>query len=601
MLAKVSVWNHVAVAVVVVVLTLLAGFRVIGGGDDALIRPERFDAKQVTVWSPGGASGDDSVRIREVVDIDFGLAERRGYQRIVPNDFGAPTDVTASSPDADATVTVVQVGADTRIRIGDPAITFTGRHRYVLEYTLPDANVSSGVLALDIIGNDETLETRRYEVVLTGFDFDGTVCDTGPYGSFGGCELERDAANNQVTVIEPLAPGDGISVGGTITGFSELSPPPIPEPFADPPTGFSAFGLVMIPLGLAAAAAVFVWGRRYGSNEVAGGGGAADAAFGDLPVPGTAEVIADVGTYRVPDSRLAEMATIEFAPPRGLEPWHGAVLLRESVGDDSVSAWFSEMVARDAIVVAADGGDPTIRRGPETSRLSAVDRGHLARLFAGRDTVELGAYDEDFTAVWKSIKAEQRRFAGTAGWWSRGGPGSSGTSPAAVVSVVALVAVVALIGSIALRSESSAGWRVLASPAVALALGFVVPLLAAFAAYGGLFPARTATGSALTLRTESFRRFLAASEGRHVDWVWERGLVREYSAWAVALDAADAWKASIESSNIPDPQVAIGGPLLVYTAASSFRASHTTPSSSGGGGGGGGVGGGGGGGSSGSW
>ena len=42
-------------------------------------------------------------------------------------------------------------------------------------------------------------------------------------------------------------------------------------------------------------------------------------------------------------------------------------------------------------------------------------------------------------------------------------------------------------------------------------------------------------GSALALRTESFRRFLAASEGRHVQWAWEHGLLREYSAWAVAL------------------------------------------------------------------
>jgi len=600
MLSKVNVWNHLGVAVVIVALTLLAGFRVIGGGDDALIRPERFDAKQVTVW-PANGQGGDSVRIREVVDIDFGLAERRGYQRIVPNDFGVPTDVSASSPNADATVTVVQVGGNTRIRIGDPAITFTGRHRYVLEYTLPDANLSSGVLALDIIGNDETFETRRFEVVLTGFDFDGTACDTGPYGSFGGCELVRDAADNHVVVIEPLAPGDGISVGGTITGFVEPSLPPIPEPVADPSTGFRAFGLVMIPLGLAAAAGVFVWGRRYGSNEVAGGGGAADAAFGDLPLPGAADELADVGTYRVPDARLAEMATIEFAPPRGLEPWHGAVLLRESVGDDSVSAWFSEMVARDAIAVTVDDGDTTIRRGGGSARLSAVDQSHLARLFGARDAVELGTYDKDFTAVWNSIKAEQRRFAGAAGWWSRGGPGSSGTSPAAVAVGVALVALVVLVGSIVLRSESAAAWRVLASPAVALALGFVLPLLAAFAAYSSLFPARTATGSALTLRTESFRRFLEASEGRHVDWAWERGLVREYSAWAVALDAADAWKRSIESSNIPDPQVALAGPLLVYTAASSFRASHTTPSSSGGGGSGGGVGGGGGGGSSGSW
>ena len=90
--------NRLLRAVSPVALALLAGFRVIGAGDDAVFRPEHFDAKQVTVW-PDGADG---VRSREVVDIDFGIHERRGYQRIVPNDFGEPTDVSASSATAQA-------------------------------------------------------------------------------------------------------------------------------------------------------------------------------------------------------------------------------------------------------------------------------------------------------------------------------------------------------------------------------------------------------------------------------------------------------------------------------------------------------------------
>ena len=73
--------------------------------------------------------------------------------------------------------------------------------------------------------------------------------------------------------------------------------------------------------------------------------GAADAAFGDLPTPRNGDPIADVATYRVPDSRLADLATIEFVPPRGIEPWQAAALLTERVDDDTVSAWFSEMIA----------------------------------------------------------------------------------------------------------------------------------------------------------------------------------------------------------------------------------------------------------------
>jgi hypothetical protein len=597
MVRTVKLWQHCVVGVVILVIAVLAGTRIIGAGDDALFRPEHFDAKQVTVQP----SGDDGVRLREVVDIDFGPSERRGYQRIVPHDFGVPIDIVASSPDANADVAAIDIGDETRIRIGHPNITFTGRHRYILEYTLPYAELASGRLALDIIGTDETFETDRFEVVLTGFQFTGTACDTGASGAFGGCELVSDDAGNHVAVIEPLVPGAGITVGGTFTGLSEPNPPPVPEPVPPVPSGFRPLGILMIPLGLLGAGGIFVWGRWYGSNEVVAGG-AAEAAFGDLPAPRAGASVSDLPTYRVPDSRLAELATIEFVPPRGLEPWQGAMLLRENVGDHTVSAWFSEMVARDAIVIVEEGKLVRLSPGPETARLSAVDQGHLHRIFASRDSVELGKYDAAFTSAWNAIEKEQTAFAKTAGWWSRGGPGGAAATPAGVAGVVITALIVVGVLTFVALPGSAGGWGLLASPWGAVGAGIVIPLLVALVVYSSSYPARTATGSALTLRTESFRRFLEASEGRHVDWAWKQGLVREYSAWAVALGAAGAWRRAIETSNIPDPRVELGGPLLVHTASRAFTSSHTPPSSSGSsGGGGGGVGGGGGGGRSGSW
>ena len=82
-------------------------------------------------------AGGDGLRITETFDQDFGSNDRRGHQRLIPNDFGAPTDVVASSPDAPDDVTVDAVDGQTRIRIGDPDITITGQHRYTLSYTLP--------------------------------------------------------------------------------------------------------------------------------------------------------------------------------------------------------------------------------------------------------------------------------------------------------------------------------------------------------------------------------------------------------------------------------------------------------------------------------
>ena len=188
MLRKVTPWRHVVVGTSIAVVSLLAGFRVIGAGDDGVFRPEHFDAKQVTVWP----EGDDGVRIREVVDIDFGINERRGYQRIVPNDFGEPTEITAESATANDEVNTLSRSFETRIRVGTRTSRSPDSTDTSSSTCCPDARLSSGVLALDIIGTDETFRTERFEVVLTGFDLSATTCDTGGYGSFGGCTLELD-------------------------------------------------------------------------------------------------------------------------------------------------------------------------------------------------------------------------------------------------------------------------------------------------------------------------------------------------------------------------------------------------------------------------
>ena len=112
---------------------------------------------------------------------------------------------------------------------------------------------------------------------------------------------------------------------------------------------------------------------------------------------------------------------------------------------------------------------------------------------------------------------------------------------------------------------------------------------------------RTPQGTALWLRVESFRRFLAESEAYHAEEAAKRGVLREYTAWAVATGEIDRWSKAVSAAALA-PAVTTGlawayvGPSLIHSTSSS----STAPSSSGGGGGGG-VGGGGGGGGGGSW
>lgn len=591
--------NHLVAGTSVVGVSALAGLGVVG--QERL--PERFDAKLVVVApaAPDDPSSD-ALRIIEVIDQDFGDQERRGHERYVPVDFGVPTDVEVRSDTAPDDVRVERIGDEVRIRIGDPDVFITGRHRYVLEYTLPAARLSTGRLALDVIGTEETFETGRFEVVVTGFELAGPTCSVGASDATGGCSLAADGDVYR-TVIAPLEPGQGITVAGDIVGARDVvvpPPPPIPAPREEPPDRRTALAIGSVPLGLLGAAGVFRLLARAGRNEVHGAGGAADAAFGGLAPPGALDPSQDPrrasGTHQVSDRRLAELATTEFVPPPGLAPWQGAVLLREAVDDTTVSAWFSGLAGLGAIELEQEGKKQlAVSPGPKFAQVDDGTRLLLVEMFGGAERIVLGGYDERFATLWGKVRSMQHRTVGQSGWWTRFGPGNTGTRSVYMVAVFAGAALLAAGGLVFLAFTGA-----LSALVAALAFAVIVPALVAVTVYSPLLPSRSATGSAVALRTESFRRFLDASEGQHVEWAWERGVIREYSAWAVALGAADAWSKALERSSVVPKDPSLTTPLLVYSMSSALSSAHVKPSSSGSSGGGS-VGSGGGGGRSGSW
>ena len=243
MLGKIGAWRHVVVASSIGGTALLAATGVIGRGNV----DERFESKVVTVEP----AGDDGVRIREVVDQDFGTNDRHGYERNIPTDFGNPIDIEASSPDANADIDVTSFAGCDRIRLGDPDTTISGQHRYVLAYTL------AGCSAVDRStrprhhrrpGSRRRWRPDRFEVVVKGLDLDDPQCSVGSPETAGGCTLERDGDVYRA-VISPLKPGEGITIGGTITGripIAETVDPPLPK---RRPDHRMTLALATIPLG----------------------------------------------------------------------------------------------------------------------------------------------------------------------------------------------------------------------------------------------------------------------------------------------------------------------------------------------------------------
>ncbi|MEZ5181220.1 MAG: DUF2207 domain-containing protein [Acidimicrobiales bacterium] len=588
--------THVVVVVAIAVVAAMAALGWIGEDH----HPEKIEQLQVSV-TPAGEAG---LRITETDDYDFGGTDRHGPELVVPNDFGAPEQITASSPDAPAGVadvspTSLNGQAATRIRIGDPDVEVSGQHRYTISYVLPRARFAGPDLSLDAVGADSDIPIEDVTVVYGGIELADARCTVGAAGSDTPCEgFETDPVRVE---LDRLEAHEGITISGEVTAWSPADPAPAPPlPERRESRRALAAGAAAL-LGAVAAGATYVASSRKGVNEVVGSG-AAEAAHGTAsPGPGT--------TRTVTDAELAEMATVEFAPPRGIEPWQGAAVLREDLDPSTVTAWFSGAIADDVLTIEMRGKRPRLGRGPKADDVDAVTADILRKLFGNREVVDLDGYDSQFASAWTKVEQRQDAWIAASGWWSSRPPAHhrprGGGCLAGVALLVAAVAL-GLVGAFLAGLLGSRGGGI--ASLVLVAVG--VPLITALVAYRPLLARRTANGSAYALQVASFRRFLVESEGQYVEWAWKNGLLRQYSAWAVALDAADAWKAAMERAGVPQPEIeATTTPLLLAHAQGALLATRTEPSTSSSsgssgfssGGFSGSVGGGGGGGSHGSW
>lgn len=593
--SRVKIWSHLVVGLSILVVGLLAlnGFI----GENA--RDEKIEQLQVVV----SAEGDNGVRITETIDQDFGTNSKHGPQLVVPNDFGQVSDVTASSDDAPHNVylddTYLNGVSATQIRVGDPDETVSGQHRYTVSYVLPRARYAAPTFSLDVVGADSDIPIEDVTVVFDGITLDDPSCTAGSAGSDDPCAFEKGAPLR--LSYDRLDPKQGITVSGDVAewaaGGDAIAAPPLPDRL-DSNRGVTA--LWTMGLGLIAAVGVYLWSVRRGANEVIGTG-AAEAAHG---VTGSAPA----STRKVTDAELEEMTTVEFAPPRGIEPWQGAVAYTEVLDQSSVTAWFSGAIANDHLAIETHGSSPRLSKGPKVAELDAVSAHVVDRMFGNREVVDLNGYDPQFAAAWTKVETLQDTWVDNCGWWTRGAPKRGKGKPGGCATLFTLVffGIVAGVGAAFLLGFLG----VIGGVVTGVLVGFGLPYIVARVAYAPLRPSRTANGSAYALQVASFRRFLVESEGQHVEWAWKNGLIRQYSAWAVALDAAEAWESAMERAGVPREEIDHSSPLLVHSMAGAFATSHVQPtqSSSGGsssgfssGGFSGSVGGGGGGGSHGSW
>ena len=553
------------------------------------------DTERIDGYWVGAELTESGLRVTEVIDYDFGPRNRRGIFRDVPDLI--PSSVSVWSPTAPSVTEVTAGTFRTRIRIGNPQITISGRHRYRIEYLLEPSSVQQdGFFSFNAIGTgwDIPINDVQISLAIPG-GLTSPECVEGRWDEQA-CTITDLGDGRYRTEVREVAPGDGVTVSGRLgdtTGDVERFAPPSGLP-NDPGTGYLLPAALAFIAALAGGLAATSLTRRAGRERV-WTGGAADAAFGE-----TAD---GLSSTRLDEEELAELATTEFEPPRNTSAAEGGLLLQERVRDEHRAAWLLESAIRGEIEIEGESS-PVLRWGPNAAHPSVHQV--LDAMFVGRRSITLNEYDEDFAIGWNRLGGELKDWLHGSPHWDEAGRKRQG-----LARLIAVLAVIAggVLGALATLSAAREGGILIA--------GTVIGAAIIGAAFGTLLSSfellvRTETGSALWLRIESFRRFLANSEARHVDEAAEKGLLRQYTAWAVALGESGAWAGAVADASRDDPGLAtnLGTDLaFVHLGSSILRASNTAttkPASSdgdfgGGGGFSGSVGGGGGGGGGGSW
>lgn len=550
-------------------------------------------------WTSAMVADDGQAKVIEVIDYDFGVSDRHGIFRDIPGlDRAAP--IRVSSPTAPDQF-VVQPGAPSRIRIGDPDRTIDGRHRYEIEYAI-GVVFDGDRLSWNAVGSDWEVGIRNVEIhVLTGRALSEVRCSKGRAGSWGGCTATQPEPGWLAVEVDSLGAREGVTVSGLLgqpLAVTAAEPAPPIGVAPDPGSGF-VWPIVTAVLAALAGGAVATAAVRRAGRELVWAGGSADAAFGpqfDEQYP----------VRRVDHDELDSLATTEFAPPAGLTAWQGGAVYAERVTDDHKVAWLLERAIDHDVRIEGSGRDLTLHRldGDGVARaarpLETDGRYRLEpldRLFGGRRTVQLGSYDEQFAAAWDQLGRTLGRWHDESGLWDPAG-GRRRRRVLAVGGLLLLLGVVAMVGFAVAAGRAGTIWL----PGVGLgALG--AGAAAAMLATSGELRIRTPEGSGLWIRTESFRRFIEGSDAQHVEAAARHGVLLAYTAWAVALGEVDHWTDSIAAAGV-DAGLAPEALYLTAIAPDLGRAAHAAavkPSSGGGGFGGGSVGGGGGGGGGGSW
>ncbi|MEV7974567.1 DUF2207 domain-containing protein [Streptomyces sp. NPDC086519] len=582
-----------ALGVVVGVLVVLGG---IAAGTQALANKERV----TSMWVGAVIRADGSARITEVVDYDFGHSgDTHGIYRDVPDaDFYDNVRATMDGHKVPYESGIGDAYRDEsgrssyaeRLKVGDPGHTVGGIHRYLIQYTLPDV-VKGHKLAWDAVGTGWKVDRADVEIhVVDAYGFTGVRCEHGSWDAGKPCTAGQSEPGHLVIRLDRLTGHEGVTLYATAGKTKAAGKPVLPAAPSGPAVGTTLphpmrTGGLFLAAALAAVALTVLVLRFLGRDRLAEDGGRERG---------------------VAVERLRRTVAPSAAPPDELTPAQGGILLTETVEDRHRVAWLLTAAADGHLSIGGDHRRPVLRRRERAGE--PVDRevkDILGTMFGGRDSLTLGMRDALFRSGWQSLATRLHNWCTGSDLWDFDAACRAETAGKAGAFSALAGFVLVITGGVLTGRRIAAGWPVVVAAAVVSGIGLTL------AACGWELDRRTARGTALWLRVEAFRRYLAdpgtvpgeLPTGRQADL---------YTAWAVALGVESAWEEAVGASAAAPGRRTAPRPLdrADLLLAAMIVSSSSPPSSSGGsgrsGGSGGGssfggVGGGAGGGGGGSW
>ncbi len=523
-----------------VLAAALLGVAVAAGATAARAGATQFGNERITSYDitiKVEDSGD--LAITEVIDYDFGAAERHGIFRNIPvrlhyddrYDRVYPLTVRSitGSPGTPDQYEVDDVGGDKQIKIGDPDETISGPHRYTIEYVVRNGLngfTEHDELYWNAIGSewDVTVEHATARVLTPGPLTDVT-CFSGPVGSLLPCVRSELLDREAIFVTDDLKPYEAFTV---VVGFEKGFVPP-PAPVLDERWAFDrAFAVTPATVGAGTALLALVVGgmgaflwrtgrdRRFAGSPV-------DIAFGS-----------ETGQEQTVPLLERPLTPVEFAPPDDLRPGQVGTLVDETANTLDVTATIVDLAVRGFLridEIPKEGWfgkkDWNLVELKEATGLRSYEHSLLSAIFKGRSEVKLSGLKNTFATDLKKVEDLLYDDAVAQGWFAR--------RPDRTRILWTVLGVLALVASIGLTVLVAATTHAGLVP-IPLVLGAVLLLAGA-----SRMPRRTAKGTGTLRRVQGFRRFIEESEKDRAQFAERQNLFSEYLPYAIVFGATEKW------------------------------------------------------------